>query len=115
MEKLKTARHISLSEARTMGPPPSGNLAVPVLNHGSMEAELYSPVGHDPQEPHDRDEIYVVAQGDGEFFNGENVVEVRSGSFIFVPAGVTHYFQNFSRDFSVWVFFYGPQGGEGGA
>jgi len=25
-----------------------------------------------------------------------------------------HGFENFSEDFAVWVFFYGPEGGEGG-
>ena len=27
-------------------------------------------------------------------------------------AGVEHRFENFSDDFAVWVFFYGPEGGE---
>lgn len=112
MESMKTAWHVSLEEAQRMGPPPEGNLAVPVLNHGTMEAELYSPVEADPQKPHDRDEIYVVAEGDGEFFNGEKVVPVKPGSFIFVPAGTPHHFQNFVEGFCVWVFFYGPPGGE---
>ncbi len=109
---LKTASHFSFEDGKNMGPPPPGNLAVPVLRHGTLEAELYSPVGSDPQTPHDRDEIYVVAQGEGEFFDGEKVVAVKPGSFIFVPAGVPHYFQNFTAGFSVWVFFYGPKGGE---
>lgn len=110
---MKAAQHISLEEALKMGPPPQGNLAVPVLNHGSMKAELYSPIENDPQKPHDRDEIYIIAQGEGEFFTGEDVIKVKPGSFIFVPAGTPHYFQNFAKGFSVWVFFYGPEGGEG--
>lgn len=112
MKNAKTAHHISFEDALRMGPPPAGNLAIPVLRHGTMEAELYSPPGTDPQQPHDRDEIYVVAQGEGEFFNGEGVIPVKPGSFIFVPAGVPHYFQNFTAGFSVWVIFYGPSGGE---
>ena len=83
-----------------------------MLRHGTMEAELYSPVEVDPQQPHDRDEIYVVAEGEGEFFNGERVVHVKPGSFLFVPAGTPHYFQNFRQGFCVWVIFYGPEGGE---
>ena len=112
MEGEKPAQHVSLKEAHKMGPPIDGNLAVPVLRHGSMEAELYSPAEVDRQKPHDRDEIYVVAEGEGEFFNGERTVRVEPGSFIFVPAGTPHYFQNFSEGFCVWVVFYGPQGGE---
>lgn len=112
MENDKLAQHVSLEEAQSLGPPPEGNLAVPVLSHGSMEAELYSPVDVDPQKPHERDEIYVIAEGEGEFFNGEKAVRVKPGSFIFVPAGTPHYFQNFTQGFRVWVFFYGPKGGE---
>jgi hypothetical protein len=29
-----------------------------------------------------------------------------------VPAGHVHRFESFSDDFAVWVFFYGPSGGE---
>jgi hypothetical protein len=31
---------------------------------------------------------------------------------LFVAAGQTHRFEDFSDDFAVWVFFYGPDGGE---
>jgi mannose-6-phosphate isomerase-like protein (cupin superfamily) len=31
---------------------------------------------------------------------------------LFAAAGVEHRFENFSDDFAVWVFFYGPDGGE---
>ena len=109
---MKLATHISFSDALKMGPPPAGNLAIPVFYHGSMEAELYTPSGTDPQKPHTRDEIYLVARGSGEFFNGMKLLSVQAGSFIFVPAGVQHRFENFSKDFAAWVFFYGPEGGE---
>jgi mannose-6-phosphate isomerase-like protein (cupin superfamily) len=109
---MKFATHISFADALKMGPPPAGNLAVPVFNHGSMEAELYAPAGADPQKPHTRDEIYLVARGSGEFFDGKKLLPVQTGSFIFVPAGVQHRFENFSKDFAVWVLFYGPEGGE---
>lgn len=36
-------------------------------------------------------------------------------TFIFVAAGQVHRFEDFSEDLAVWVFFYGPQGGEAGA
>jgi hypothetical protein len=41
--------HVSVADALTKGPPPPGNLAVPIFSHGSLVVELYSPVGHDPQ------------------------------------------------------------------
>ena len=30
-----------------------------------------------------------------------------------LAAGVEHRFEDFSADFATWVFFYGPEGGEG--
>jgi len=106
------ALHRSLDEALALGPPPDDNLAVPVLRHGLTEVELYQPQLVDPQTPHSRDEIYVVARGSGRFFNGEATLDVRQGSLILVPAGVAHRFEQFSDDFAVWVIFYGPEGGE---
>jgi mannose-6-phosphate isomerase-like protein (cupin superfamily) len=104
--------HVSLAEALTKGPPPPGNLAVPIFSHGSLVVELYAPVGHDPQKPHTRDEIYFVTLGRGLFFDGERHHSVEPGSFIFVPAGQVHRFEDFSSDFVAWVAFYGPEGGE---
>ncbi len=108
----KIAYHISLSGALNMGPPADGELAIPIFAHGTMQTELYAPENIDRQNPHNRDEIYVVANGEGKFFDGEKRVQVKEGSFIFVPAGVEHRFENFSNNFAVWVIFYGPEGGE---
>jgi|SRR5580765_1926011 len=110
-----TARVINLVEALSKGPPPPGNLAIPVFSHGSLAVELYTPVGHDPQKPHTRDEVYFVVRGEGQFFDGAQRHAVETGSFIFVPAGQIHRFEEFSPDFAVWVAFYGPQGGEADA
>lgn len=112
---MKCVQHISLDQGLTKGPPPPGNLAVPIFAHGSLIVELYTPRGHDPQKPHTRDEIYFVARGSGKFFDGTTLHEVSPGSFIFVPAGQVHRFENFSTDFAVWVAFYGPEGGEAAA
>jgi mannose-6-phosphate isomerase-like protein (cupin superfamily) len=107
--------HVSLSDALSKGPPPIGNLAVPIFSRGSLTVELYTPVGHDPQKPHTRDEVYFVATGKGLFFDGEQRHSVEAGSFLFVPAGQIHRFEDFSSDFVVWVIFYGPEGGESNA
>jgi mannose-6-phosphate isomerase-like protein (cupin superfamily) len=112
MDKSTVITHVSFAEALAKGPPPKGNLAVPIFAHGSMEAELYTPKGIDPQKPHQRDEIYVVSRGVGVFFDGTNRHDVGPGSFIFVAAEQLHRFEDFSDDFAVWVFFYGPHGGE---
>ncbi|HWB03803.1 MAG TPA: cupin domain-containing protein [Verrucomicrobiales bacterium] len=107
------AVHVSLAEALKKGPPPPGNLAVPVFSHGTLAVELYTPQGHDPQKPHTRDEIYFVTRGSGRFFDGTARHTVEPGAFLFVPAGQVHRFEDFSEDFTVWVAFYGPEGGEG--
>jgi len=107
-----TAIHVSLEKAQSLGPPPEGNLAVPVFGHGTMTAELYSPDKVDQQTPHSKDEVYFIVCGSGEFFDGEKTVKVKTGAFIFVPAGVEHRFESFTDDFTVWVIFYGAEGGE---
>jgi mannose-6-phosphate isomerase-like protein (cupin superfamily) len=104
--------HVSLAEALAIGPPPPENLAVPIFAHGSLAVEMYQPEGSDPQKPHDRDEVYLVARGTGTFFDGTKRFPVEPGAFLFVAAGQDHRFEAFSSDFAVWVLFYGPPGGE---
>ena len=104
-------RHATVAQVRARDVP-EGNLAVPVLAHGSMIVEYYAPVDRDHQTPHSRDELYVVASGTGWFVNGEQRHRFATGDVLFVSAGVTHRFEQFSQDFGTWVIFYGPDGGE---
>ena len=83
-----------------------------LFEHGSLQVEIYKPEKIDLQEPHSRDELYVIASGSGEFINGTKQQAVEKGEVLFVSAGVEHRFINFTDDFSTWVFFYGPEGGE---
>jgi mannose-6-phosphate isomerase-like protein (cupin superfamily) len=115
MKKTPSTLHVSFAEALTKGPPPAGNLAVPIFLRGSLVVELYTPSGQDPQKPHKRDEVYFVARGQGVFFDGAVHHNIGPGSFMFVAAGQAHRFESFSEDFAVWVIFYGPEGGESGA
>ena len=87
---------------------------VKLFEHGSLEVEYYKPDNVDKQQPHDRDEIYVVISGSGFFVNGKEKHPFQSGQVLFVPAGAVHKFVDFSDDFATWVFFYGPAGGEKG-
>jgi mannose-6-phosphate isomerase-like protein (cupin superfamily) len=102
----------ALAAALRQGPPPPGNLAVPIFAHGTLVVELYTPVDRDPQTPHTRDEVYIVARGQGYFFDGEQSRSIEPGALLFVPAGRVHRFENFTPDFAAWVLFYGPEGGE---
>jgi len=85
---------------------------IKLFSHGSLEVEIYKPEGTDPQQPHTRDELYVVATGTGHFIKGDDKQPVSTGEVLFAPAGVEHRFVDFTDDFSTWVFFYGPEGGE---
>ena len=105
-------RHVTVAEAMAQLPTPEGKRFATVLEHGSLAIEIYAPRGVDPQQPHTRDEAYVVVQGSGEFINGESRRPFGAGDFLFVPAAVEHRFVNFTDDLIVWVIFYGPEGGE---
>lgn len=105
-------RRVSLEEAMGHVPTPEGKRFATVFRHGTLLVEIYAPRGRDPQQPHTRDEIYVVARGAGEYVCGGERAEVGPNDFLFAPAGVEHRFENFTEDFAVWVMFYGPEGGE---
>lgn len=102
---------INTSEALTkLGKIPSPFLTL--FEHGTLSVEIYKPEKVDLQQPHTRDEVYIIVSGNGEFLNGTVRTTFAPGDFLFVPAGVEHRFENFSDDFSTWVLFYGPEGGE---
>lgn len=105
-------RRVTLEGALARLPGPAGERFAVVLGHGTLVVEVYAPRGTDPQQPHTRDELYVVAQGTGDFLNGEARHPFGPGDVLFVPAGVEHRFENFTEDLAVWVVFYGPEGGE---
>ena len=83
-----------------------------LFSHGSLSVEIYKPEKVDLQEPHSRDELYVVISGSGYFVNGDSREAFAAGEMLFVPAGVVHRFESFTDDFATWVMFYGPEGGE---
>jgi len=102
---------ISVAQARAALS--SGNqLFVELFHHGSLNVEFYRPDKQDLQQPHSRDEIYVVVSGSGWFIDSGERCRFAAGDVIFVAAGREHRFEDFSEDFATWVFFYGPKGGE---
>jgi mannose-6-phosphate isomerase-like protein (cupin superfamily) len=90
----------------------NGERFVVAFEHGTLAAELYAPRGADLQQPHTRDEVYVVISGTGRFVCGDEHATFEAHDVLFVPAGVPHRFEDFSDDLAVWVLFYGPDGGE---
>lgn len=83
-----------------------------LINNCTMSIEFYAPKLIDTQTPHRQDEIYVIASGESQFYRAGETVECKSGDVLFVPAGMEHRFIDFTDDFSTWVIFYGPDGGE---
>lgn len=87
-------------------------LSLESFKHGSLSVEVYKPQRIDRQEPHTRDEVYIVISGRGEFYTNGKQSLFQAGDFFFVPAGAEHRFEKFTEDFATWVIFYGPEGGE---
>ena len=112
MISSNSCQKIALAEALNRLPGPQGERSVGVFEHGSLVVKLYAPRGQDPQTPHSRDEIYVVAQGSGEFVCGDSRQAFGPNDVLFAAAGIAHSFESFTDEFAVWVFFYGPEGGE---
>jgi mannose-6-phosphate isomerase-like protein (cupin superfamily) len=112
MTASKSCKKITLDAALRRLPGPQGEASVALFEHGSLVVKLYAPRIVDDQTPHSQDEIYVIARGTGEFVCGETRESFAPNDVLFAGAGVIHRFENFSEDFAVWVFFYGPEGGE---
>ena len=99
--------HITLDAAMAALPGPGGARFATLFEHGTLQVEIYAPRGTDPQQPHTRDEVYVVIAGDGWFVNGDVRHRFAAGDVLFVPAGVAHRFERVSEDFATWVVFFG--------
>jgi mannose-6-phosphate isomerase-like protein (cupin superfamily) len=105
--------HLKVADAIKHLPTPQGKRFIELFKHGTLSVELYAPRGIDPQTPHSRDEIYVIASGTGKFRHSQDEdVTFGPGDVFFVAAGVEHRFKDFTDDLAAWVFFYGPEGGE---
>lgn len=109
--RARARAHLTLAEALQVLAMGSEDFAV-LFEHGTLKMEIYRPRGNDPQQPHARDEVYVIASGHGFFVNGDVRHAFDAGDVLFVAAGAVHRFEDFSEDFSTWVMFYGPKGGE---
>ena len=110
---MKASAHIPLATAASQIPEGADDPRFAILfERGSLTVELYRPQGIDRQQPHSRDECYVVIDGSGIFEMGEETVTFGPGDFLFVPASMPHRFRDFGEPMTTWVMFYSPEGGE---
>jgi mannose-6-phosphate isomerase-like protein (cupin superfamily) len=110
--EFSSSRIIKLSEAQSAIPTRDGKLYAELLRHGTLAVEIYAPKGTDLQQPHTRDELYIVASGSGWFLVDGKRMQFGPGDALFAAAGEVHRFEDFTEDLLVWVMFYGPEGGE---
>ena len=115
MNTIVRSRVIHLAEAQAGILGPAGEHAVSFLRRGTLNAMLslgrFAPLPR-PTTPHAQDEVYVVMHGRGIFFHDGKREPFEAGDLLFVAAGIEHRFEDFTEDLTVWVVFYGPDGGE---
>src|SRR5689334_11369930 len=110
---MKT-RHTLAEALQQLPDVAAGRRTAEIARHGSMVLKLYAPVGHDPQTPHEQDELYIIERGSGVFRRGTERTRFKPGDVLFAEAGIAHRFEEFEEDFATWVVFWGPKGGEKG-
>jgi mannose-6-phosphate isomerase-like protein (cupin superfamily) len=79
-------------------------LKVPDLSVGLY---VLTPGQPDLQHPHTEDEVYCVLAGAARITVGDEVRDVRTGSIVFVAAGVPHRFHDIAEELRLLVAF-GP-------
>jgi mannose-6-phosphate isomerase-like protein (cupin superfamily) len=104
-------KKVTLSEA--MGAVAGGTLYARLFREPSGDLGFYRPRPTDPQKPHVRDEIYIIASGRGTFSCSGQSTAFEPGDALFVPGGTEHRFENFTDDFAAWVVFFGPAPAQG--
>ena len=82
---------------------------VTVFERRDVLVELFVPIGMDNQQPHSRDEIYVIVLGEATFVRDGQSAHVAAGDILYVPARAPHRFEEFSDDFQTWAIFFGPE------
>ncbi|MXX53283.1 MAG: cupin domain-containing protein [Dehalococcoidia bacterium] len=85
----------------------SGELYLEFLNCSTMSVGVYALAAGstDPQQPHTEDEIYYVLDGRGRICVGDDDLDVKPGSVIFVAAGQDHKFHSITEDLRLLVVF----------
>jgi mannose-6-phosphate isomerase-like protein (cupin superfamily) len=82
-------------------------LRLPALSMGIYHLRSGS---SDLQQPHTEDEVYYVLSGRGRFRAGNEQLDVRPGTLLFVEKAVKHRFFEITEDLTVLVFFAPAEG-----
>jgi len=106
------SRVIHLAGAEAAIPKAAGEHAIGVFQRGTLSVKLSQPVTPNRQTPHEQDEVYVVVRGRGVLVHDGKRDSFEEGDLMFIAAGTEHHVEDFSDDLTVWVIFYGQQGGE---
>jgi mannose-6-phosphate isomerase-like protein (cupin superfamily) len=87
----------------------SGNWFYGFMSKGTMDAGILRlmPGEKDPQGPHANDELYYVIKGRGFIQIEKEVVPIKPGSIIFVPARKKHNFHSNGEELQVLYVFAG--------
>ncbi len=86
---------------------PDGVRFVEAFARDGLELEIYAPRDADQQNPHSRDEIYIVIAGSAALAIDGIEHPCAAGDALFVPARTPHHFVRISDDFATWVVFWG--------
>jgi mannose-6-phosphate isomerase-like protein (cupin superfamily) len=112
MSKPDRSCVIRLAEAQARIPGPAGEHAVSLLQRGTLDVKLSLPVLPNQQNPHAKDEVYIIIRGRGVLYHDGQRDPFEAGDLLFVAAGIEHQLQDISEDFALWRVFYGAAGGE---
>jgi quercetin dioxygenase-like cupin family protein len=110
---------IGPGEGRTIEGPAGGPLTFKVTGAdtaGRLTAfeNVIAPGDGPPLHKHaNEDEVFYVLEGDLRFKLGEEIGPAPAGSFVFIPRGVPHCFQNVGTDPARVLVLFNPAGMEG--
>ena len=73
---------------------------------GEISLVFFAPEKTDYQTFHEENEYYFIARGSGKLVIDGERSDCSAGDAFFVPAKVTHRFEDFTDDFATWAVFF---------
>ncbi|MDZ7650343.1 MAG: nuclear transport factor 2 family protein [Cytophagales bacterium] len=107
--KTNLPAKFSIDSLVSLIPSQAGERFTHVFKNDHVQLFLYAPRVEDLQQPHQRDEFYIIQQGTGHFWCDGESHSFKKGDLLFAPAGKEHRFEKFSDDLLVYVIFYGDK------